>query len=1087
MKKLLLLLLVFTLINNVSYAQANIWGAGASSGSSDGEFSSAFVNATSYSAGDNPTSWTALTIYDNAATPGSAYWNRSITGTSQGAHWGTRTAIGSPSQANGVALFDSDFMDNAGVANSYGTGSSPSFHKGELISPRFDATGYSDSIAGVKFYSYYSFAQLDELSVSFSTDDGSTWSQAVDIRSFQKMEEKGFVTATFPGAFMGLFNLTQCRIKFTFEGSYYFAMIDDVTIMTVGGYSNSDGVIGIQENGGNGLADVGTQVHLSNNRYFPISQITDDQFQFYGANVKGDGYAGLAGIPKPYLEITVQKDIAGIWTNVYTDSVLTGDLPPLSSVAHVTDTFTTLDWVEAGDFRTIYNIVSPFNKFTDNDTIMHYFSFTNDDYASKVGIDESGNPEMTTSKVPNGQYRATEWGAVFNFPTAGTQDLGVESISFKYYVPNDFTGSDTQTYYVRIHEFVDANNNGLDQIGELTLIGSQSITLVGLTSAKGTINTATVSNILDTSNAPLGALQDNKQYYFTVLTDLAKSGGPYSYDSKEVIRIGASTTKNYSMNGENNPRPLPSPIVTTDLAETLAYRNGYGMDVIPSIGVNLYNVCVSKTTLKVTMCGSYTWANTNMTYTTSGNYYDTLKNVANCDSIIKLELTIYDGIYNSGVSPTEMSYCDEGSTAITIDTSVLGINYSLRNDADNSVIDGPLAGNTSPLTFNTGNITESTNYHVFAQRTSDTSGLEFDGINDYVDTKIDISHDTLPNLTIEGWVYPTRTNYIARQVVFSHDDYFYDRGLIIEFNTSMWTLATGSSFWEAAPVDLNQWQHVAIVYNHTAQTLKFYKNGVEYVYSGTTSYSTSDSTLWLGRNPRAGEPFEGKIDEVRIWNVERTASQISDHYKSLNANTTEGLVASYNFASGNGTQAMDESLNGNDISLTNADTTSNATWTSGGNNVPLCDKEMDQEVTITVGSTTSITVDTTINVGESVTVGSNAYNEPGNYVDTLTSAQNCDSIVTTNLTVIGGITSSFNGAISVYPNPTEGNVQLSISHGTVSNLSYKLYDLRGQLLDNNLITQPYQTIELNKLPNSIYLLEVYDDGGQVKQFKVIKH
>ncbi len=144
-----------------------------------------------------------------------------------------------------------------------------------------------------------------------------------------------------------------------------------------------------------------------------------------------------------------------------------------------------------------------------------------------------------------------------------------------------------------------------------------------------------------------------------------------------------------------------------------------------------------------------------------------------------------------------------------------------------------------------------------------------------------------------------------------------------------------------------------------------------------------------------------------------------------------------------------------------------------------------ESITITVLTSTSATVDTSINQGESFTIGSSTYTEAGNYIDTLTNSNNCDSIVTTNLTVVGGIASNFNGTISVYPNPTEGNVQLNIT-GAISNLSYKLYDLRGQLLETNLITKSTEVVELNNLPKSIYLLKIFEGGQEMDLIKIVK-
>jgi hypothetical protein len=229
--------LVFALFantNNIN-AQTKIWGVGSGVGEADAQFSNAFVNSTTAS-GYSTTQWTALTVYESGGvvTPGNAYWVRNLTGVSQGGYATGMTALASPSAANGAALFDSDFMDNGGVVGAFGTGTSPSPHKGELISPRIDLTGYTNLPLAVKFYSYYRRFDITNYTISISTDDGASWVESVDIQVLQPVavnaDVEGAVTAIFNTATQGVANLTQCRIKFTFDGDYYYAFVDDITI-----------------------------------------------------------------------------------------------------------------------------------------------------------------------------------------------------------------------------------------------------------------------------------------------------------------------------------------------------------------------------------------------------------------------------------------------------------------------------------------------------------------------------------------------------------------------------------------------------------------------------------------------------------------------------------------------------------------------------------------------------------------------------------------------------------------------------------------------------------------------------------------
>lgn len=235
MKKNYLNLLVLLVFPTFISAQ-NIWGVNSGIDVANAEFANAFVQATSFSPGDNPTTWTALSGSTNA------FWVRSTTGTSQGAYFGTLAPIASPSNNNGCALFDSDYLDNGGTQGAFGSGSSPSPHTGYLISPRMDLTGYTDELISVRFFSYVRFFGTPQLNISFSTDDGISWGASVPFSNIPPSNDtySGYEILNLPSSTTsGLANLTQCRLRFTFTGDYYFSMIDDITIGTTATLSSN--------------------------------------------------------------------------------------------------------------------------------------------------------------------------------------------------------------------------------------------------------------------------------------------------------------------------------------------------------------------------------------------------------------------------------------------------------------------------------------------------------------------------------------------------------------------------------------------------------------------------------------------------------------------------------------------------------------------------------------------------------------------------------------------------------------------------------------------------------------------------------
>jgi len=77
------------------------------------------------------------------------------------------------------------------------------------------------------------------------------------------------------------------------------------------------------------------------------------------------------------------------------------------------------------------------------------------------------------------------------------------------------------------------------------------------------------------------------------------------------------------------------------------------------------------------------------------------------------------------------------------------------------------------------------------------------------------------------------------------------------------------------PPPLNTWTHLAVTYNGAVEI--FYVNGAETQRRNvTTNIVQSNGPLRIGGNDQfTSEFFRGMIDEVRIYNRARTATQIS--------------------------------------------------------------------------------------------------------------------------------------------------------------------------------------------------------------------
>lgn len=151
-----------------------------------------------------------------------------------------------------------------------------------------------------------------------------------------------------------------------------------------------------------------------------------------------------------------------------------------------------------------------------------------------------------------------------------------------------------------------------------------------------------------------------------------------------------------------------------------------------------------------------------------------------------------------------------------------------------------------------------------------------DGNGQYLSTELDVQPSALPQTTWEAWVYPTRVNISGRQQILSHDAGGYGRSVLIETGTSSFGVFTGNGVWKPAPVTLNEWQHIVVVFAET--NIYFYKNGVEFIADIDPVERESSFKLQIGRNPGYAEYFQGMIDEVSIYDRALNAGEIQDLY-----------------------------------------------------------------------------------------------------------------------------------------------------------------------------------------------------------------
>ncbi len=213
------------------------------------------------------------------------------------------------------------------------------------------------------------------------------------------------------------------------------------------------------------------------------------------------------------------------------------------------------------------------------------------------------------------------------------------------------------------------------------------------------------------------------------------------------------------------------------------------------------------------------------------------------------------------------------------------------------------------------------------------TALNFDGNNDHVVIGNTLTTDLegVNTFTVEAWVnsasatglgvivgnynFPTNNNEMQFQLRRDNNQYTF----WLDDGDGYQVVVAG-----AGSVQVGEWQHVAGTWD--GSEIKIYVDGVELGVNsnldGPGLIATSNEVV-IGGNS-INEYFTGSIDNIRIWNTTRTATQIANFMDCEVIASEAGLVANYHFNDGeeaasnsNNTVLFDNSGNGYHGTLTN--------------------------------------------------------------------------------------------------------------------------------------------------------------------------
>jgi hypothetical protein len=194
--------------------------------------------------------------------------------------------------------------------------------------------------------------------------------------------------------------------------------------------------------------------------------------------------------------------------------------------------------------------------------------------------------------------------------------------------------------------------------------------------------------------------------------------------------------------------------------------------------------------------------------------------------------------------------------------------------------------------------------------------VQCDGAGDYIRVPGNAAYAFgTGNFTVEMWIRP---NVLAgdHRVLFCNEVLDNWQGALDSGGTSarlnFFAGQDGVVDLQSAALSwtLGQWYHIA--YARTGSTLRIYRDGLQ-VASGIVTANVGNLTgLQFGyrRLPTASaHPWSGDLDEIRIWNIGRTESEIqSNRFRRLSG-TESGMVGYWRADETGGQVVLDSSIN----------------------------------------------------------------------------------------------------------------------------------------------------------------------------------
>jgi len=321
------------------------------------------------------------------------------------------------------------------------------------------------------------------------------------------------------------------------------------------------------------------------------------------------------------------------------------------------------------------------------------------------------------------------------------------------------------------------------------------------------------------------------------------------------------------------------------------------------------------------------------------------------------------------------------------------------------------------------------------------NSLQFDGSDDYVSLGNNFNFTSTDVFTAEAWVKATPSGNF-QQIISKLDTDFRGWGLQIspsgflsgylfsDFQVNQ-RYVIGSAF-----ITDDAWHHVAMTFDGV-DTIVLYVDGVLDPIQlnddeGATLASISNTAdIHIGSFDADGAPgefFAGGIDEVRIWDIVRTGTEISDNYQNELNGSESNLIGYYKFDIPNSSCDIQD-CNANEVHGTR-------NGPGGANNLPQFSSDTPTLSDVPCG----VSINCTLGVEDSMQI-----------------------------------------TISLLPNPTRGI--LNVVGSVTTSDTFKVYNVHGAKVAEGTLEEGI--IDITNVSNGLYFISL-TSGSQSSTQRIIK-